>query len=194
MTGRDSDTMKRLTILLIGLLVILSAAVTARAAAPKPRPLYIVNGRETDEIRSIPPDEIEHVEMLPADEETIARYGERAMHGVMLITLRYDQPAIFPADTTFGNYIASQVHWAENEPVARVVLRYTINEEGCIRVDEILESTDNRLKRRVLKAVEESPRWQPALKNNEAIASEGVLSIQLPEGRQMPRRVELVYR
>lgn len=187
--------MKRLTILLLtGLLAGLCAGAAARTAAPKPRPLYIVNGQVTEEIHSIPPDEIEHVEMLPADEETIARYGERAMHGVMLITLRYDQPAVFPADTTFGNYIARQVRWEENEPVARVVLRYTITEDGSIRVDETLESTDSRLKRRVLKAVEESPRWQPARKNGVAIASEGVLSIQLPEGRPMPRRVELVYR
>ncbi|WP_308502184.1 energy transducer TonB [uncultured Alistipes sp.] len=187
--------MKRLTILLLAALAAgLLAPATIRAAAPKPRPLYIVNGKVTDEIHSIPPEEIEHVEMLPADEETIARYGQQASNGVMLITLRYDQPALFPADTTFGNYIARQVRWEEDEPVARVVLRYTVNEDGSLRVDETLESTDSRLKRRVLKAVEEAPRWQPARKNGKPVASEGVLSIQLPEGRQMPHRVELVYR
>ncbi len=178
----------------IGLLCGVCIALSARAATPKPAPLYIVNGKVVEQIRTIPPEEIEHVEMLPADEETIARYGERAMHGVMLITLRYDEPAKFPADTTFGSYIARQVRWEEDEPVARVVLRYTINTDGTIRIDDTLESTDNRLKRRVLKAVEESPRWQPALKNGKAIESEGILSIQLPEGRPMPRRVELVYR
>ena len=169
-------------------------ALSAHAAAPKPAPLYIVNGKVADEIGSIPPEEIEQVEMLPADEETIARYGERAMHGVMLVTLRYDEPARFPADTTFGSYIARQVRWDNDEPVARVVLRYTITPEGAIRIDDTLESTDSRLKRRVVKAVEESPRWQPARKNGKTVASEGVLSIQLPEGRPMPRRVELVYR
>ena len=184
--------MKRLTMLLLlaGALV----AGTAGAAVPKPRPLYIVNGKVMDEIQQIPPEEIERVETLPADEETIARYGQRAAHGVILITLRYDEPASFPADTTFGSYIARQVRWEDNDPVARVVLRYTVTPEGIVRVDETLESTDNRLKRRVLKAVEESPRWQPALKNGLPIASEGILSIQLPEGRRMPRQVELVYR
>ncbi len=184
--------MKRLTMLLLlaGVLV----AGTAGAAVPKPRPLYIVNGKVMDEIQQIPPEEIERVETLPADEETIARYGERAAHGVILITLRYDEPASFPADTTFGSYIARQVRWEDNDPVARVVLRYTVTPEGIVRIDETLESTDNRLKRRVLKAVEESPRWQPALKNGRPISSEGVLSIQLPEGRRMPRQVELVYR
>ena len=82
----------------------------------------------------------------------------------------------------------------DDEPVARVVLRYTITPEGTIRIDDTLESTDNRLKRRVVKAVEEAPRWLPAQKNGKAIASQGILSIQLPEGRPMPRRVELVYR
>lgn len=182
--------MKRYVILLF----LLSFAATVRAASPKPTPMYIVNGKEMTEIRSIPPEDIENVEMLPADEETIARYGQRAAHGVLLITLRYDEPASFPADTTFGSYIARQIRWGDDDPVARVVLRYTIMPEGTIRVDKLLESTDNRLKRRVLKAVEESPRWQPALKNGLPIASEGILSIQLPEGRRMPRQVELVYR
>lgn len=180
--------MKRYALTLFALL----GSALLPAAAQKP--LYIVNGRETEEIASIPPEDIERVETLPADEETIARYGERAMHGVMLITLRYDEPAAFPADTTFGNYIARQVRWEDDDPVARVVLRYTVTPEGTIQIGETLEATDNRLKRRVLKAVEESPRWQPARKNGQPIASEGVLSIQLPEGRPMPRQVELVYR
>lgn len=96
--------MKRYVILLF----LLCFAAAVRAATPKPTPMYIVNGKEMKEIRSIPPEDIENVEMLPADEETIARYGQRAAHGVMLITLRYDQPAAFPADSTFGHYIASR--------------------------------------------------------------------------------------
>lgn len=158
------------------LLYILFLAAAVRAATPRPQPLYIVNGKETSEIRSIPPEDIENVEMLPADEETIARYGQRAAHGVMLITLRYDRPASFPADT------------------ARVVLRYKITPDGETVVQQELESTDNRLKRRVLKAVAEAPRWHPAQKNGAPVESEGVLSIQLPEGRRMPRQAELVIR
>ena len=167
-------------------------AVAVRAAAPKP--LYIVNGKEMEDIHSIPPEEIENIETLPADEETIALYGERAANGVLLITLRYDRPATFPADSAFASYIARQVRWDASEPAARVVLRYKITPEGKTIVDEALESTDNRLKRRVLKAVAEAPRWSPALKNNRPVESEGVLHIQLPEGKHMPRRVELVYR
>ena len=68
--------MKRMiTGLLGGVFLLLS--LSAHAAAPKPAPLYIVNGKVVEQIRTIPPEEIEHVEMLPADEQTIARYGER---------------------------------------------------------------------------------------------------------------------
>ena len=145
------------------LLYILFLAAAVRAATPRPQPLYIVNGKETTEIRSIPPEDIENVEMLPADEETIARY-------------------------------ARQVRWDESEPTARVVLRYKITPDGETVVQQELESTDNRLKRRVLKAVAEAPRWHPAQKNGAPVESEGVLSIQLPEGRRMPRQAELVIR
>ena len=182
--------MKRYVILLF----LLCFAAAVRAATPKPTAMYIVNGKEMKAIRSIPPEDIENVEMLPADEETIARYGQRAAHGVMLITLRYDQPAAFPADSTFGHYIASRVRWDASEPAARVVLRYKITPEGDTVVHQELKSTDNRLKRRVLKAVADAPRWQPARKNGRPIETEGVLSIQLPEGKRIPRPVELVFR
>ncbi len=160
------------------------------------QPLYIVNGQPTAEgIDRIPPEDIERVETLPADEETIARYGLQASNGVVLVTLRYDEPARFEVDgMTFGEYIARQVKWKADEPAARVVLRYTVTPEGRTVVAAELESTDNRLKRRVLKAVEEAPDWHPAMKEGLPVASEGVLRIQLPEGKPMPRRMELVFR
>ena len=72
--------MKRYALTLFALL----GSALLPAAAQKP--LYIVNGRETEEIASIPPEDIERVETLPADEETIARYGLRASNGVLLVT------------------------------------------------------------------------------------------------------------
>ncbi|WP_300799375.1 TonB-dependent receptor [uncultured Alistipes sp.] len=175
------------------LLACVCCAATLSVAAQ--RPLYIVNGTPTDDIASIPPDDIELVEELPADEESIARFGPEASNGVILVTLRYDEPARFGADSiSFGSYIARQVRWDEREPAARVVLRYRITAEGETIVEDELESTDNRLKRRVLKAVEEAPRWRPAIKNGRAVDSEGVLRIQLPEGKRLPRQIELVIR
>ena len=175
-------------------ILLLSALFAATLSAVAQRPLYIVNGVETEEIESIPPDDIENIESLPADEETIARYGEKAANGVILISLRYDKPAIFEAGTTFDEYIAGQVKWDDDEPAARIILRYTVTPEGKAVLAQELESTDNRLKRRVLKALSEAPHWHPAQKNGVAVASEGVLHIQLPKGKRMPRPVELVWR
>ncbi len=158
------------------------------------QPLYIVNGVEREEISTIPPADILHTEMLPVDEETIARYGEKAFDGVMLITLRYDQPAVFPAGESFNKYIAKSVKWEADEPAARVVLRYTVTPEGRTVVGAELESTDSRLKRRVVKAVAEAPSWTPAMKEGAPVASEGVLHVQLPEGKPMPRPMEIVWR
>lgn len=175
-------------------ILFISVLFAATFSAVAQRPLYIVNGIETEEIESIPPDDIEHIESLPADEETIARYGEKAAYGVILVTLRYDKPAVFEAGTSFDEYIAGQVKWGDDEPAARIVLRYTITPEGETVVAQELESTDNRLKRRVLKAVAEAPRWRPAHKDGTAVESEGVLHVQLPKGKRMPRPVELVWR
>ena len=175
------------------LLACVCCAATLSVAAQQP--LYFVNGTPADDIASIPPDDIELVEELPADEETIARFGPRASNGVILITLRYDEPARFAADSLpVGNYTPPRGRWEAHEPAARVVLRYRITAEGQTIVEDELESTDNRLKRRVLKAVEEAPRWRPARKNGRAVESEGVLRIQLPEGKRMPRQIELVIR
>ena len=76
--------------------------------------------------------------------------------------------------------------WGENEPAARVALRYTVTPEGETVAGAILESTDSRLRRRVLKALAEAPRWKPATKNGRPVESEGVLRIQLPEGKPLP--------
>ena len=75
-----------------------------------------------------------------------------------------------------------------------MVLRYRIAEDGSLTILETLQSTDSRLKRRVEKVVEASPRWEPARKAGQAVATEGVLRIQLPEGRPLPRELQLVIR
>jgi len=38
----------------------------------------------------------------------------------------------------------------------------------------------------LLKALAEAPRWKPATKNGRPVESEGVLRIQLPEGKPLP--------
>lgn len=180
--------MKRFVFLLF---IAFSVVVPARGQ----QPLYIVNGIERSDIRDIDPEVIEQMEELPADEFTIDRYGEKATNGVVLITLKYDTPARFTADTvSFARFVARQIKWSDSDPTARVVLRYRIAEDGSLTILETLQSTDPRLKRRVEKIVEASPRWEPARKAGKAVATEGVLRLQLPEGKPLPRQLELVIR
>ena len=180
--------MKRFVFLLF---IAFSVVVPARGQ----QPLYIVNGVERSDIRDIDPEVIEQMEELPADEFTIDRYGEKATNGVVLITLKYDTPARFTADTvSFARFVARQIKWSDSDPTARVVLRYRIAEDGSLTILETLQSTDPRLKRRVEKVVEASPRWEPARKAGKAVATEGVLRLQLPEGKPLPRQLELVIR
>ncbi len=174
---------------LLVLSVVLCLGVPLAAQRP---PLYIVDGREwpADSVGTIGASDIATLDMLPADEETIARYGDKASGGVILIALKFDAPARFDADSLgFDAYIARHVRWDDDEPAARVTLRYAVTAEGRAVVSKVLESTDNRLKRRVLKAMAEVPRWEPARKEGRPVESEGVLSIRLPEGKPMPREL-----
>ena len=181
--------MKLFGTLLAALAVFVAAPVRAQQT------LYLVNGAERSSVAEIPPAMIEQIEELPADEQTIARYGEKAAGGVVLITLKYDEPPRFGSDTvSFSRYIADRVAWNETDPTARIVVRYRLSATGELTDCEVLESTDTRFRRRVLKAIAKAPRWEPARKNGTPVESEGILRLQLPEGRPMPRRMELVIR
>lgn len=184
------------------LLSVLSAAVPCEAAAQSLRadraPIYIVNGvrMSEEDVKEIDPADIVSNELLPADEHTVAEYGEQAANGVIILTLRYDTPARFEAEgepTGFSRYIADRVKWDETDPVARVIISFTVAADGSVEVKDILEATDRRLLRRIQKAMEEAPKWIPALKEGEGVATDHVLRITLPRGRELPReRVVLI--
>ncbi len=149
-------------------------------------PIYIVNGCEMSDVKHIPQSDIESIEPLEINDENIARYGNRASNGVIIVTLKYDQRAEFEGGNSFEKYISSQVKWASNDPAARVILRYTVEKDGSVKVGNIIEATDNRLRRKVLAAIAAAPQWKPASRNGEPVVSDHVLDIRLPEGKEMP--------
>lgn len=103
------------------LILLFTLIFTGIFSAAAQDPIYVVNGQVVSDIRNIPPGDIESTEMLPADEQAIARYGTKASNGVILITLRYDTPARFPeADGSFNDYISEQTDWDDSLPAARV--------------------------------------------------------------------------
>ena len=157
-------------------------------------PLYIVNGVAMESVRHIPEENIEHIDHLPANEESVAKYGARANNGVIIVTLRYDCEARFMGDKPLDDYVAERIKWPESYSVARYVVRYTITAEGEFRLGDELQSTDHQLRKRVLKVLQTLPAWQPATKQGTAVDSDYVLHIQLPKGKAMPREPYVVIR
>ena len=179
-------------LLLAGLLFLALSAPDAAAQSRKRMPLYIVNGeRMTEEqVKGIHPKDIEDNHLLPADEQTIERYGHEAANGVVVITLRYDTPARFEVDgktTNYSNYIADRVKWDDTDPVARIIISFKVKADGSVSDNDVLEATDKRLLRRIEKAMAEAPRWQPALKDGKGVETTHLLKVTLPKGRTMPR-------
>lgn len=179
-------------LLFAGLLFLSLSAPDATAQSRKRLPLYIVNGERMSEeqVKGIHPKDIEENHLLPADEQTIERYGHEAANGVVVITLRYDTPARFEIDgqtTNYSNYIADRVKWDDTDPVARIIISFKVKPDGTISDNDVLEATDKRLLRRIEKAMAEAPRWRPALKDGKGVETTHLLKVTLPKGRTMPR-------
>ena len=147
-----------------------------------------------ESVKHIPEENIEHIDHLPANEESVAKYGERANNGVIIITLCYDKEAQFTGSKSLNDYIAERVKWPANYAAARFVARYTIGADGSFRLGTILQSTDNLFRKRVVKVLQTLPKWEPATKQGKAVESEYVLAIQLPKGKEMPKEPYIVIR
>ncbi len=178
--------------LIAGVLFLALSAPDATAQSRKRMPLYIVNGEKMTEeqVKDINPKDIVDNHLLPADEQTIERYGHEAANGVVVITLRYDTPARFEIEgevTKYSAYIADRVKWDETDPVARIIISFKVKADGSVTEFDVLEATDKRLLRRIEKAMTEAPRWQPALKDGKGVETTHLLKVTLPKGRTMPR-------
>lgn len=151
-------------------------------------PLYVVNGKVVDGIEHIPQSDIESIEVLPADEDTIAEWGLAASEGVISVRLIYDTPATFYADgiDNFTAYLARSVKWDANMPAERASLRIAIAADGSASIAEVLDCTSRQFLKRVTKAIACSPRWQPAVRDGRAIESLHLVNLQLPVGKELP--------
>ena len=159
------------------------------ALAVAQQPLYVVNGRVVDGIVDVPQGDIESIDVLPADDDTIAEWGLAASEGVIVVRLIYDTPAIFSAEgfDNYTSYLASKVKWDDGMPAERVSLRIAIAEDGKVTISEVIDCTSRQFLNRVSKAVDSSPCWQPAVRDGRAISSVHLVNLQLPVGKEMPR-------
>lgn len=181
--------MKRLlTILVLSVLWLSAAAQSSR------EPLYIVNGVIRSSVSDIEEENIEKIETIPADEQSVSQYGPQANNGVVIITLCYDVEPLFLQGESFSEYISQNVEWKPHFPAARFVMRYTVEKDGSVTRGSILQSTDARFRKRVLAAFDEAPKWQPATKEGVAVSSEHLLVVQLPKDKPLPREPYIVIR
>ncbi len=171
--------MKRLLLILVALM-----AFCASASAQ----LYVVNGEEysTEQMRRIDPERVESTELVPVNDSIMALYGERAADGVIIVKLKHDAEPRFSVDSlSFREWVEREVEWGNDEPAARVVYHYVVGTDGRARLTELIESTDNRLRQRVVRAVKRAPLWTPAERESQAVEVEQVLVIELPKGKRL---------
>ncbi len=189
--------MRKIYLLTIILLQLLGAELSAAQTLVHRPPLYIVNGERWSEqqVKTIDPEDIASEELLPADEETVERYGQEASNGVIIITLRYDTPARFELGgraVRLADYLAERIRWEwPANPAARVVLRLNISPTGEATIAEVIDSTDKRFLKRVQKELAQLPRWVPARKAGKDIGDDYILRLTLPRGMQPQQRLSV---
>lgn len=160
------------------------------------KPLYVVNGVVVDNIEHIPHENIERIDNLPANEETIAEWGLGASEGVILVTLRYDTEARFSYNdhNNFTDYLAATVRWNDTMPAERVSLRIMVDSAGKATISEVIASSSKQFLKRVTKSINEAPLWIPAERNGMPVESQHLVNLQLPKGKSMPREMGVIIR
>lgn len=178
------------------LLLLIFAGLFTAVSLSAHGPLYVVNGVVVESIDGIAQNDIETIETLPADEETIAKWGIEASEGVVLVTLRYDSPARFSTEgySNFTDYLAATVKWPDNMPAERVSLRIIVDETGRTSIEEVLESTSRQFLGRVTKAIEDAPLWEPAQRKGEGVASQHLVNLKLPLYKELPTEPFVIIR
>lgn len=166
------------------------------ANAVAQQPLYVVNGVVVDGIESIPQSDIESIDVLPADEDTIAQWGMAASEGVIMVRLVYDTPATFSAEgiDNYTTYLATKVNWSDKMSAERVSLRIAVGEDGSVAITEVLDSTSRQFLKRVSKAIASSPNWVAATRDGLPIATLHLVNLQLPVGKSLPREQYVIIR
>ena len=71
-------------------------------------------------------------------------------------------------------------------PAERVSLRIVVDTDGRATIGEVLEYTSRQFLNRVTRAIEASPAWQPASRNGKAVASQHLVNLKLPVGKEIP--------
>jgi hypothetical protein len=169
--------------LLFGILLLFGATTLSARG-----PLYVVNGTPVKNIDNIEQANIANIDVLPATEETIEKWGIEASEGVILVTLNYDTAAEFRAEgyDNFTTYLQHHVKWDKSMPAERVSLRIKVDSEGRASIVKVLESTSRQFQKRVERTIASAPCWRAATKDGVSVESIHLVNLLLPEGKTLP--------
>ena len=140
-----------------------------------------------DAVKDIDVDQVARLSVLP-EKEAAEKYGEKGKKGVIEIITRKKaaelgikvpaqrkSPEDYPtfqgeSFTKFSNWLAERIKYpadaAARGKEGRVTVNYVIQPDGTISKLTVMSASDQTLGEAVVRAINESPRWEPA-KNNE---------------------------
>jgi TonB family protein len=160
-------------------------------------PLYIVDGKITNKINQVSPQDIESIDVLK-DKSATALYGNKRKNGVILITTKsksYDylndnvqnvrpiqkdeieNPEIMPqfpgGETALKKYIDNSIVYPkralEKGIIGTVYVEFVISKSGKVRDAKIARGVDPDLNKEALRVVNSLPLWKPGRKNGKPV-------------------------
>jgi TonB family protein len=160
-------------------------------------PLYIVDGKPTENINQLPPDDIESISVLK-DASSTALYGSRGKNGVILITtkskaydyLNDDAPNVRPlpreeiknpdempqfpgGEIGLKEFIDNSIVYPErarkNGINGTVYVDFVISKSGKVTDARISRGVDPDLDKEALRIVNTLPLWRPGRKDGEMV-------------------------
>ncbi len=154
--------------------------------------LVLVDGEVVESIASLDSSDIKSVTLLKSGlEDYVARYGEKAANGVMVVTTHQGaanddggpSPEVekawegksFPQFeggdvNNFFNWLKTQVRYpaeaVEGGITGKVMVSFTVTTDGSLANVKVLQSPHNLLSEEVLRVIAKSPKWIPAVDEN----------------------------
>ncbi len=153
-------------------------------------PILILNGKEVDFNRALSLDAKKVSEMtLLKNETATAIYGQRAKNGVVVIRMKSDAEGASidegkEGETTapefaggrvekFQMWVAKNIRYPqkamENGIMGKVSAEFTVGADGKVGDVKVVSDTDEILNAEVIRVVESSPEWKPAMKDGVAV-------------------------
>ncbi|MCF6356730.1 MAG: TonB family protein, partial [Draconibacterium sp.] len=159
-----------------------SGTVYLNSKTDKTTPLYIVDGKEIENIDRINPDDIKSIDVLKNKSSTNI-YGEKGKNGVILITTKKnggdflldkkEMPQFPGGELALRNFIAENIQYPETALEkgiqGKVYVSFIINTKGKVTDAKISRGVDPSLNKEALRVINLLPLWKPGKQRGEFV-------------------------